>query len=169
VTVSQDAPTPSSPGLPTFQESQSQVIRDSAPPAHGPGTRVDPSSDPAERFTVRPATGELANWIEYDGYESFSQPPPPAAASLGLSSSIDLPPPGEDQAVDSPLVRNLLGDAANSSVTGVDDRMRLMTELGLGEGTRVIDMQVSDQVGLGCCPTNDSQADLLRPFCDHKG
>lgn len=116
--------------LPTFQESQS----------HGP---VQPTSRldavPQPQFTVVPATGELASWIEYDGYESFSQPPPPATASLGLSGSMDPPPAGEDvnAIVDSAVVRELLD--AGPGTSGVEDRIRLMTELGLGDGTRVVD------------------------------
>ncbi len=134
--VIREPPTTVSNDLPTFQESQSQVLP--------PRTETE-SSDPGERFTVRPATGELVHWIEYDGYESFSQPPPPAAASLGLNSSMDPPVSGEDQAIDSTLMRNLLGDAIDKNGSGGDVRMRLMTELGLGEGTRVIDMQVREQ------------------------
>lgn len=132
--VTREQPATASIGLPTFQESQSEVH----------ATAATESTDQGDRFTIRPPTGDLVNWIEYDGYESFSQPPPPAAASLGLNSSMDLPVSGEDQAIDSTLVRNLLGDVANSSGSGEDVRMRLMTELGLGEGTRVIDMQVSE-------------------------
>lgn len=95
-------------GLPTFTESQQQSTAQhgAAPLSPGP---------PAPYLS-----GELATWVECDGYETFSEPPPPAIASVGASGSMDLPPNGRQDAT---------------------EQLRLVEALGLGHGTRVIDTE----------------------------
>ena len=120
--------------LPSFDESerhnQSRFL------GHGIPGAISGQGAGSSRTTRPPApaqlTGELATWREYDGYETFSAPPPAAWESLGLSGSMD--PPSTDNA-DLDAVH---GDAA---LRGADERVRLMEHLGLGEGTRVIDTQ----------------------------
>lgn len=123
---------PSDGGLPSFSESQLF--------ATGPDPRLHATDSGVEMPTRRPdrgrrtppptqLTGELATWREFDGYETFSQPPPAATESLGASGVMDIP-------------QDL--DTMNSShldPAALQDRMQLMERLGLGEGSRVIDTQ----------------------------
>ena len=124
--------------LPTFDESElSQQAQPGSTARRGneehtagssasQSTALDPLRNP--RPAVR--SGVLANWREYDGYETFSAPPPAASVSLGLSGSMD-PPSSYD--VDAKPGH---GD---TTLGGVDQRAMLLEQLGLGEGTRVID------------------------------
>ena len=63
---------------------------------------------------------------QYDGYETFSEQPPSVSVSFGVGGSMD--PPQE-------------GDETDGSIHGMDG-LALMEHLGLGEGTRVVDLQV---------------------------
>lgn len=112
--------------LPSFDESErhnrSRSSLSAPPKPRTPGSSSTPA--PAQ------LTGELASWREYDGYETFSAPPPAAWASLGLSGSMD--PPSADDA-------DMEAAHGNTALGGADERVRLMEQLGLGEGTRVID------------------------------
>ncbi|KAJ9102575.1 hypothetical protein QFC21_002976 [Naganishia friedmannii] len=117
--------------LPTFTESQSLLARQSNQ-LSGPGASSVVGSDASctglsSRRTPPPTllTAELATWKEFDGYETFSQPPPAAMESLGASGVMDIDTPD----------MNELDPAA------LQDRIQLMESLGLGEGSRVIDTQ----------------------------
>ncbi|KAJ9121760.1 hypothetical protein QFC22_002382 [Naganishia vaughanmartiniae] len=118
--------------LPSFNESQSLLTRQnnqtSGPGAPPPVMGSDASrTGLSSRRTPPPTqlTGELATWKEFDGYETFSQPPPAAMESLGASGVMDIDTPD----------MNELDPAA------LQDRIQLMESLGLGEGSRVIDTQ----------------------------
>lgn len=83
---------------------------------------------------------------QYDGYETFSLAPPPLDASYGASGSMDPPQPeDEDSGANANLVGGMVARLGLESggVGGVGGGMALMEQLGLGEGTRVVDMQVS--------------------------
>lgn len=117
--------------LPSFHESQlhaaGQVARGRAEDS-GIGMGASRMNG---RQTPPPTqlTGELATWREFDGYETFSQPPPAAVESLGASGVMDMP-------------RDLdTMDLAQLDPAALQDRMQLMERLGLGEGSRVIDTQ----------------------------
>jgi hypothetical protein len=133
ITRGSGAVEPSDGELPSFNESQLF--------ATGPNSRLHATDSALEMASNRtqgqgrrtpPPTqlvGELAAWREFDGYETFSQPPPAATESLGASGVMDIP-------------RDL--DTMNSShldPAALQDRMQLMERLGLGEGSRVIDTQ----------------------------
>jgi hypothetical protein len=81
---------------------------------------------------------------QYDGYETFSMAPPPAAASFGVDSSMDPPQDGDED-----MNMNVMGGMAERLGLGEGGVVRpgaqaeLMEQLGLGEGTRVVDLQVS--------------------------
>jgi hypothetical protein len=79
---------------------------------------------------------------QYDGYETFSVAPPPAAVSYGVDSSMDPPQEGdEDVNVVGGMVARLgLGEGGGVRPGA---QAELMEQLGLGEGTRVVDLQVS--------------------------
>ena len=124
--------------LPTFDESE--LSRQALPGTAAGRRNAEPTAgSSASRPSVlnplqnpRPATrsGVLANWREYDGYETFSAPPPAASVSIGLSGSMDPPSSYDADAETSP------GD---TTLGGVNQRAMLLEQLGLGEGTRVID------------------------------
>lgn len=117
--------------LPSFNESQSTLIRQnehSRDPGSSPAMGSDtPRAGLTSRRTPPPTQliGELATWKEFDGYETFSQPPPAAVESLGASGVMDIDTPD----------MNELDPAA------LQHRIQLMESLGLGEGSRVIDTQ----------------------------
>ncbi|WRT64318.1 uncharacterized protein IL334_001250 [Kwoniella shivajii] len=83
--------------------------------------------------------GELGTWVEYDGYETFSVAPPSMDASYGAGGSMDPPQEGDDSSV------NLVGGmVARLGLEGEGVGMQgleLMEHLGLGEGTRIVDLQ----------------------------
>jgi hypothetical protein len=113
--------------LPSFNESQ-QYAAGVHPEDSGLGMNASCADG---RRTPPPTqlTGELATWREFDGYETFSQPPPAAVESLGASGVMDMP-------------RDLdTMDHAQLDPAALQDRMQLMERLGLGEGSRVIDTQ----------------------------
>lgn len=118
--------------LPTFDESQLIATgQDSHIRPEDSGNRIDARRHDRERRTPPPTqlTGELATWREFDGYETFSQPPPAALESLGASGVMDIP-------------RDLdTLDLSQLDPATLQDRMQLMERLGLGEGSRVIDTQ----------------------------
>ncbi|KAK4684242.1 hypothetical protein P7C73_g5952, partial [Tremellales sp. Uapishka_1] len=109
-------------GLPSFLESEEQMRLGEAPlPSHEVRSeRLVPVEFDEAGPPQAAGSGhrELATWVEYDGYETFSEQPPPAAVSFGVGGSMD-PPTEGDPAVP-------MGD--------------LMESLGLGEGTRVVDL-----------------------------
>lgn len=77
---------------------------------------------------------------QYDGYETFSIAPPSVSASYGASGPMDPPQPDD---MDVNIVGGMaarLGLAQQRSGMG---GMELMERLGLGDGTRVVDLQVS--------------------------
>ena len=118
--------------LPSFLESQSQSMHLPPPSAPPPTQRLQPidyENDPAPSGS---AHGELATWQECDGYETFSVAPPGVEASIGAGGSMDPPSEGDDDRVEGLVEGQSHGE-----------RLALMETLGLGEGTRVVDMQVS--------------------------
>jgi hypothetical protein len=123
---------PSEGELPSFHESQLHAAgQDSQFPAEDSGIGMNASHPNGRRRTPPPTqlTGELATWREFDGYETFSQPPPAALESLGASGVMDMP-------------RDLdTMDLAQLDPAALQDRLQLMERLGLGEGSRVIDTQ----------------------------
>lgn len=136
---------PSTESLPTFDESErirrGSETRPRMQDQHGgeslgvgsretadPGLVTEPAPPPAA------LAGELARWREYDGYETFSAPPPAASASFGTSGSMDPPSAYDAQAQDS-------GGQTGAFGFGVAEREQLMEHLGLGQGTRVVDTQ----------------------------
>ncbi|KAL7419265.1 hypothetical protein Q5752_006102 [Cryptotrichosporon argae] len=142
---SASGPSSHAEGLPTFVESEAQARAGEAPlpqpvaserlaPVFPEGFPRPPSAD-----TLGAGAGELGSWVEYDGYETFSLAPPPATASYGVGGSMDPPREGdeEDARVVGGIVTRLgLGEG----VPGVRPT-ELMEQLGLGEGTRVVDLQ----------------------------
>lgn len=78
--------------------------------------------------------------MQYDGYETFSAPPPSVQASFGASGSMDPPQPDDDEDIN--VVGGMVARLGLEGAQNVDS-MALITQLGLGEGTRVVDMQVS--------------------------
>ncbi|ORY34254.1 hypothetical protein BCR39DRAFT_586062 [Naematelia encephala] len=83
--------------------------------------------------------GELGTWIEYDGYETFSVAPPSVSASFGVGGSMDPPQEGdEDVGVINGMMAARLGLGEGGRGVG---GMELMEQLGLGEGTRIVDLQ----------------------------
>ncbi|WVF70307.1 hypothetical protein IAT40_005096 [Kwoniella sp. CBS 6097] len=94
--------------------------------------------------------GELGTWIEYDGYETFSMAPPTLAASYGAGGSMDPPQEGDEanNVVNGMVARlgldmDIDGEGGNAAPGGVGrgTGLQLMEQLGLGEGTRVVDLQ----------------------------
>ncbi|KAK6905890.1 hypothetical protein I203_106725 [Kwoniella mangroviensis CBS 8507] len=83
--------------------------------------------------------GELGTWVEYDGYETFSVAPPSMDASYGAGGAMDPPQEGDENSV------NVVGGmVARLGLEGEGARMQgleLMEHLGLGEGTRIVDLQ----------------------------
>lgn len=79
--------------------------------------------------------------MQYDGYETFSVAPPSASVSYGASGSMDPPQPeDEHNGVAGGIAARLgLSQQGAGSLGGLD----LMERLGLGNGTRVVDMHVS--------------------------
>ncbi|KAL1405016.1 hypothetical protein Q8F55_008639 [Vanrija albida] len=132
--------------LPSFNESEAQMRAGAVPLLNHavPSERLVPVSfTPDDGIAeVRAAqrrssfSGELGTWIEYDGYETFSLAPPPAAASYGLVGSMDPPRDGDDEA-------HVVGDMA--ARLGIEaghapaHPAELLEQLGLN--TRVVDMQ----------------------------
>jgi hypothetical protein len=120
--------------LPSFDESERQRRATNRFEPSSLGNRPDILSvtltTGGSGYSSRPQpailTGQLGVWREYDGYETFSEPPPAASVSLGLSGSMD-PPNAYDHPVDVDV----------STAVGPE----LIERLGLGEGTRVIDTQ----------------------------
>jgi hypothetical protein len=123
--------------LPSFTESEAEMRSGRAPllSLAVPSQVLQPVAY-EENPTPAPVPGELSTWVEYDGYERFSAPPPPAAASFGVASSMDPPREGdEDGDVVGSIVARLglpSGSAPNPA--------ELMEQLGLGLGTRVVDL-----------------------------
>lgn len=130
--------------LPTFHESealmrsgQAPMLRDNVqterlmPVAHG-----DYFQEP-EVGRRASLTGELATWIEYDGYETFSLAPPPATASFGTQGSMD--PPSGDEGDDGRVVADMVGRLGMTGQAPAHPA-ELMEQLGLGHGTRVVDL-----------------------------
>ncbi|KLT41675.1 hypothetical protein CC85DRAFT_328823 [Cutaneotrichosporon oleaginosum] len=128
-------------GLPSFNESEAQMRSGAAPRLHDApeSERLQPvafeecAPSPSAR---RPSLhGELASWTEYDGYETFSMAPPPAAASFGVPGIMD--PPG-DEAANAAVAGDI---AARLGLGGApSDPAALMEQLGLAHG-RVVDLQ----------------------------
>lgn len=122
--------------LPSFLESQSQSMHLPPPPAPPPTQRLQPVGfDNDEAPSGSPAHGELATWQECDGYETFSVAPPGVEVSIGAGGSMDPPSEGDDDRVEGLVEGQSHGE-----------RLALMETLGLGEGTRVVDMQVSEHI-----------------------
>ncbi|BEJ10910.1 hypothetical protein CspHIS471_0103320 [Cutaneotrichosporon sp. HIS471] len=127
-------------GLPSFNESEAQMRSGAAPRLHDApeSERLQPvafDDFTPSRTPRRPSLrGELASWTEYDGYETFSMAPPPAAASFGVPSIMD--PPGDD----APSA-TVAGDIAARLGLGEapSDTAQLMEQLGLAHG-RVVDL-----------------------------
>lgn len=134
--------------LPTFTESEAAARAGCAPLAPGvasarlvpvdfaPDSAVPPSvlaaaSEPSASGTG----GELDSWVEYDGYETFSEAPPPAAASFGVESAMDPPRDGDDLRPTT-VVEDMAARLGLS--TEVRSPAQLMQQLGLEQ--RVIDM-----------------------------
>ncbi|ORX37434.1 hypothetical protein BD324DRAFT_651027 [Kockovaella imperatae] len=137
-------------GLPSFLESEAQMRAGEAPfPAQTvPSRRLVPVNFDDAEMIDRTNTvgrrgslgGELGTWVEYDGYETFSVAPPSVSASFGVGGSMDPPQDGdEDVNVIGGMIGRLGLDAARhgDDQTGRD----LIESLGLGEGTRVVDLQ----------------------------
>nr|ODN87472.1 hypothetical protein L203_03249 [Cryptococcus depauperatus CBS 7841] len=122
--------------LPTFLESEAQMRQGLQPlESRGKEREERQGSLSVGHEGLR---GELASWKENDGYETFSQPPPCLSASMHARGSIDPPQDGE-----TPLPEEVVGDVA--ARLGLDHSARegieLMERLGLGDGTRVVDLQ----------------------------
>ncbi|WVQ82467.1 hypothetical protein IAT38_004596 [Cryptococcus sp. DSM 104549] len=155
---------PGDNALPTFLESEEQMRVGDAPlvqdavrserlvpidfsTAEGGGAGQDGSvgeSDEDDALKVgRRASlgGELASWVEYDGYETFSVAPPPMNASYGAGGSMDPPQEGDDvtQSALSGMAARL--GLEDGGVPRTMEGLELMEHLGLGEGTRVVDLQ----------------------------
>ncbi|GHJ87790.1 hypothetical protein NliqN6_4192 [Naganishia liquefaciens] len=118
-------------GPPSFNESQAFATGSHSrlsPADSGVQMRASTISERGRR-TPPPTllTGELATWREFDGYETFSQPPPAATESLGASGVMDIP-----------RILDTM-DPSQLDPAALQDRMQLMERLGLGEGSRVID------------------------------
>ncbi|ODN78016.1 hypothetical protein L202_05101 [Cryptococcus amylolentus CBS 6039] len=141
-------------GLPTFLESQAQEER-----RRGSVSVVLPHRDTGKEresndvtpAAVEPAreelrvgrdglSGELATWVEYDGYETFSQPPPSLAASLHARGSMDPLQPGELVQVNG-VVEDVVARLGLDGAGQAGGAVELMEHLGLGDGTRVVDLQ----------------------------
>lgn len=129
-------------GLPSFTESQllqAQSTADSPARLASETASLSRASTPANPACHGPPTppapylsGELATWVECDGYETFSEPPPPATASAGASGSMDIPNEQD----------NANRSSCNPAVArNAQERLRLVEALGLGEGTRVVDTE----------------------------
>ncbi|WVQ76982.1 hypothetical protein IAR50_006661 [Cryptococcus sp. DSM 104548] len=145
-------------GLPTFLESQAQEER-----RRGSVSVVVPHRDTGkerESNDVTPAavdspmreegeglrvgrdglSGELATWVEYDGYETFSQPPPSLSASFHARGSMDPLQPGELVEVNG-VVEDVVARLGLDGAGQAGGAVELMEHLGLGDGTRVVDLQ----------------------------
>ncbi|WWC58764.1 uncharacterized protein I303_101308 [Kwoniella dejecticola CBS 10117] len=86
--------------------------------------------------------GELGTWVEYDGYETFSVAPPSMSASYGANGPMD--PPQEGDEANAGLVGGMVARLGldGEGVGGVRMQgLELMEHLGLGEGTRIVDLQ----------------------------
>ncbi|WVW82485.1 hypothetical protein I302_104496 [Kwoniella bestiolae CBS 10118] len=83
--------------------------------------------------------GELGTWVEYDGYETFSVAPPSMDASYGAGGAMDPPQEGDENSVNvvGGMVARLGLEGEGVSMQGLE----LMEHLGLGEGTRIVDLQ----------------------------
>lgn len=139
--------------LPSFTESEAAARAGCAPLAPGvasarlvpvdfaPDSAVPPSvlAAAAEASASEPeparSGGELDAWVEYDGYETFSEAPPPAAASFGVESAMDPPRDGDDLRPTT-VVEDMAARLGLS--TEVRSPAQLMQQLGLEQ--RVIDM-----------------------------
>ncbi|WVR06034.1 hypothetical protein IAU60_003062 [Kwoniella sp. DSM 27419] len=152
-------------GLPTFLESEQQA-RTGEVPVLGEPISVDrlpvPEAGvdmPEDDGSPRPGEegfdratwvgrrgslgGQLGTWIEYDGYETFSVAPPPLNASYGVGGSMDPPQEGEEASqniVPGMVARLGLGLDGDNVAVGGGTSLELMEQLGLGEGTRVVDL-----------------------------
>ncbi|WWD17710.1 hypothetical protein CI109_102151 [Kwoniella shandongensis] len=148
-------PSTSASGLPTFLESEEQMRAGEAPlptelvrserlvpvafeeQIDGDGEGFDRSTWVGRRGSLG---GELGTWVEYDGYETFSVAPPSMSASFGVGGSMDPPQEGdiEGASVVGGMVARLgMGLEGGRGMEGLE----LMEHLGLGEGTRVVDLQ----------------------------
>ncbi|TXT04383.1 hypothetical protein VHUM_04150 [Vanrija humicola] len=172
--------------LPTFTESEAQMRSGAVPLLNHavPSERLVPVSfTPDDGIAdVRAAqrrssfSGELGTWIEvsggvetvltikYDGYETFSVAPPPAAASYGLVGSMDPPREGDDEA-------HVVGDMAARLGIEVGHAPAHPAELleQLGLNTRVVDMQDDmppgiDEPSLPALPGFGGSAPPVRNF-----
>ncbi|WVQ62005.1 uncharacterized protein L199_000138 [Kwoniella botswanensis] len=83
--------------------------------------------------------GELGTWVEYDGYETFSVAPPSMDASYGAGGAMDPPQEGDENSVNvvGGMVARLGLEGEGVGMQGLE----LMEHLGLGEGTRIVDLQ----------------------------
>lgn len=120
--------------LPSFHESEAAARAGCAPLAPGVASArlvpvdFEPSVSPPD------SGNELDTWVEYDGYETFSEAPPPAAASFGVESAMD--PPRDGDEVPTTVAEDM---AARLGLAGdVRSPAQLMQQLGLEQ--RVIDM-----------------------------
>lgn len=132
--------------LPSFIESEAAARAGCAPLAPGvasarlvpvdfaPDSAVPPSVLSPEASSSNTG-GELDSWVEYDGYETFSEAPPPAAASFGVESAMDPPRDGDDLRPTT-VVEDMAARLGLS--TEVRSPAQLMQQLGLEQ--RVIDM-----------------------------
>ena len=146
---------------PTFNESEEQARTGSMPiPAEEiMSERLVPvdwsDEDPTTRVGRRGSLGgELGTWVEvslksgrdvgthdqYDGYETFSVAPPSVSASFGAVGPMD-PPQEGDEHDRTNVINGMVARLGLSQANGTNDRMQLMEQLGLGEGTRVVDLQ----------------------------
>ncbi|KAK8866087.1 hypothetical protein IAR55_001238 [Kwoniella newhampshirensis] len=167
-------PSASGSGLPTFLESEEQMRAGEAPlptefvrserlvPVTFDG-EVDGVEDDFDRATWvgrrGSLGGELGTWIEYDGYETFSVAPPSMSASFGVGGSMDPPQEGDIEGA------SVVGGMVARLGMGLDggrgmEGLELMEHLGLGEGTRVVDLQDDlppgiDEPSLPALPTFD--------------
>lgn len=120
----------------------------STSPASPPAT-AGPSSAPLVPFLhlplqVAPPTSPSADpanlpseWLEVDGYETFSLPPPPVSVGLETTGSVDPPAEGEGAVVDRSRLERIYDSIspANNTTSTISSPERPLPASGRGRGT----------------------------------
>ncbi|KAL7413335.1 hypothetical protein BDY24DRAFT_65622 [Mrakia frigida] len=126
-----------------FNTQPSSVARSSAvvlrpSPLNAPSALPPPIHQPESSTSTNPASLP-PSWIEYDGYEQFSDPPPPLSISFSTTSSVDPPREGEISSLAVEQMEEMIHSLTIESGAGTGGGGAALAGAGASSSARVDD------------------------------